>query len=358
MAVFRTVPVASPEALLPGNTKPPGFTATGARPGGPTTLEWYAAFVDGDGAVVTGGSATVQWYAVEVGGTPQAPTYTTPTLGEAMVVDSLAALQKGVGQGLWPWCRVIDMTAPGGATHVQIRTTASASSEVVVDVPVPPDADTIQARCEAAIAAAVSDSVIPSDADVADVPDDTMAALDASSDALARVTASARAGIAAEVAANAIPSKADVAGVPGGTVTALDANSDPLARITASVGAELSTAAGTVAAQTQFGAQVSVVGAATADLLPASGDPAAFTDLLSVQISVTGATTVTINAFGEGPFYTHTYTAAGSAYISSDQFVFNGHGPLRRVFDTKFQISGSAGGVTVHATPRYRTTAV
>lgn len=122
MQAFRTVPVASPESDLPGNTRPTGFKSTGARPGGPIAFAWWVVFYDVDGVPLVGGSASVQWYSVAVDGAE----VTTPMIGGPVAVAGLDTESISVGDKLWLWCRALSMDAPVGGVTMRIFLAESA----------------------------------------------------------------------------------------------------------------------------------------------------------------------------------------------------------------------------------------
>lgn len=236
-----------------------------------------------------------------------------------------------------------------------------------------------------ALVDAVAANTIPSDADVAAVPASTVTALNTGTSTVSRVTASVQLGIANKVSDNTIPSNADVDAIPGLTATALNTGTSTLSRVIASdvqaiadavaadtipsktdvtdipaaVAAEIDTRlGGDTAMGAVFGPEITVTGADSEVLLAASGDPSFYVDLLGVQISVTGAAaTVGINLAGEGAFYSHTYPAGQTVFLTLGALgtTADGKGILKRAIQTAFEISCSAPGATVKATPVYRT---
>jgi hypothetical protein len=104
----------------------------------------------------------------------------------------------------------------------------------------------------------------------------------------------------------------------------------------------------------QWGVQVTVVGATSGELLPAPGDPGWWVELLGVLISVSGATTVTMTGGNSG--FEHTFFGAASVWMNaSDLTTLSGGNVLYRVGNVPIVIAGSGVGVTIKATPRYRT---
>lgn len=225
MAKLRIVTNLSGESTLPGNVRPPGFKPTSPRVGGPFAFEWYVTYYDADDNPVPGGSATVQWYGVEL----TSDGITTPTLGTAVAADSLVTQAgKSVGDGIWPWCVVTAMSAPGGAAELVVFMTASGSAAAEVDLT----------------------EVL---AGIADVPSAVVAALDDGPDPLSRIKASAAdaitdANLADAGTLNTVASTVSHLNdtVTGAVMTALDTGTSTLSRVKASASAAIADSWGTL----------------------------------------------------------------------------------------------------------------
>lgn len=306
---------------MPGNVRPSGFKGAGPRPGGPSIIDWYVVFTGADGKRLVGGSAVVQWYALEVAADKSV---TSPVLGEAVETDALQVRSKGVGAGLWPWCTVV-ATPPMGAEFVEIVTTPGAVAEAEIDVPTVAEIQSGLAT-SAGVTAATAPLATPATATTA-----ILTALDEAPGApLARVTGSGEAAIVAkEVEITAYAA--------AGAATAIDSRNG-------------------AGPSDNWVSEVVISDTNPHELIPSSGDPSYYNDLLGFQISVhTAAAKVSINVAGEGAFYEHTYPANTTAFVSLGSLATSdGKGIVRRATNAAIQIVSSNAGATVYATPVYR----
>jgi hypothetical protein len=208
MPVFRTTASLTGETELPGNTKPPGFSGQGERAGGAITLDWWVAFIDAGGNVLAGGSATVQWYGVSVDGS----SYSTPTIGDPVVVDANTIKSRAIPETVWPWCRVTAMTDPPvGAAKLRVYTAQSAAVELdTAGLATPDDLADLATSAEVG---AVGDAVAAVGVDVAALPNAAAIAT------AVGAQAACEAGIVARVAAGTIPDPAAVETRCGAAIT-------------------------------------------------------------------------------------------------------------------------------------------
>lgn len=127
---FRSIPVDSPEAALPGTTRPAGFGPADPRPGSAAAIEWFAVYIDANGDAMIGGSATVAWYGVTFDGS-----ILTPAIGAAVVTNTLDTHKIEIGQGVWPWCRVTAMTPPAvAAKSIRVSVGGDGDGEYSIQV--------------------------------------------------------------------------------------------------------------------------------------------------------------------------------------------------------------------------------
>jgi len=267
-------------------------------------------------------------------------------------------------------------------TTAEVETAAETGAAAAIVAADLPDTAEVQAAAQQGAGDAIAAANLPSDADVQAACE---AALVSEAGGSIPSVAQIQTGLATaanlatlQTSVNALPSDADVQTAASAAITAaaggaipsvaqilapLDTGNTPLSVLVASALQAMFSATTEnedLGVTVQFGATASAVGAATATLTTTPSDPTKFVDLLGVIISVTGATTVGIgvSSGGTGEILQHPFTAAGTVYLKADQFVFNGYGPFKRIYNDSFTVTGSAGGVTVHATPWYRTNEV
>lgn len=298
----------------------------------------------------------------------------TSTLSR-VIASAVQAIADAVTAGTIPSDADVAGVPAATATALNTGTTTLSRVEAAVIAALNTGSSTLSriiASGSISIANKVSDNTIPSDADVQAVPASTVTAMNAGTSTLSRVIASVVQGIADAVTANSIPSKTNVTDVPAQTVTALDTGDTSVSRIAASVIEALYQNTKTSLSGNQpyaaFLNTVTVVGDAdgqTAVLVPATGDPNLFNDLLGVIITSSGAGSFGIgNGGGPGQVFGHNFADKGSIYIKGDPFVVGeigssyASGPLCRAYNDDITVTSYTNGVTITATPWVRTNTI